>query len=151
MLLSQKRLPARDGAELKEVDQGGGQSSSGNQHGRPVWKNFWRLPIPHKVLIFGWRVAHCGLATQRNKRIRNITASGVVCTIWGMADESKMHALIHCEHAQHLRSALRQEWPLPDEEQFLQLTPPQNLLVLIDNVRTDMGARALLLLWLRGR
>lgn len=63
-----------------------------------------------------------------------------------LVDETEMHALVHCDHARQLRLAMRKEWPLLDEEQFPRLTP-HNLMVLIDNVGTDMGARVLLLLW----
>jgi hypothetical protein len=37
-----------------------GQSTSRNQGDRAIWKNYWRIPIPHKVLVFGWKVIHNG-------------------------------------------------------------------------------------------
>jgi hypothetical protein len=50
--------------------------------------------------------------------------------VW-VEDESAMHALVRCGHAQALREALRQVWNLPDEQQFWQLTP-DNLLTVVD-------------------
>jgi Zn finger protein HypA/HybF involved in hydrogenase expression len=84
-----------------------GQASAARPHGSPVWKAFWKLPIPHKVLIFGWRVANDGLATEVNKKIRKLPVSGT-CSICGREEESVMHALIRCPHALHLRAAMRQ-------------------------------------------
>lgn len=56
----------RLGKELEDVDKEGGQASAAH----PIWKTFWRLPIPHKILIFRWKVAKDGVATEVNKRTR---------------------------------------------------------------------------------
>jgi len=54
---------------------------------------YWKISLPHKVLIFGWKVIHNGLATQPNKQRRNILVSDS-CEICGDAVESVSHALI---------------------------------------------------------
>jgi len=119
--------------------------SSGHQHGSPAWKAFWKIPLPHKVLIFGWKVANKSLATQDNKKRRGIEISSI-CKICGMEEESSMHALVRCYHARSLREAIREEWPLPTESFFLSLTP-ESLIVSTVSQDVDMGARVLLLLW----
>jgi ribonuclease HI len=128
------------------MEEGAGkQTSSGNQEGRPLWKEFWKLPVPHKVAVFGWRVINNGLATQENKKHNKISLTST-CEVCGMEDETVMHALIRCGHAITLRAAMREVWKLPEEEQLLHLTP-MGLLPLLINSDTDVGARLLLLLW----
>uniref|UniRef100_K3ZD33 RNase H type-1 domain-containing protein n=1 Tax=Setaria italica TaxID=4555 RepID=K3ZD33_SETIT len=60
-------LLARD---LQDEERGARQGTSRNQMGIPIWKEYWKIRIPHKVLLFGWKVMKNGLATQDNKRIR---------------------------------------------------------------------------------
>ena len=131
--------------DIQGEEAGTRQMSSGHQHGSPAWKAFWKIPLPHKVLIFGWKVANKGLATQDNKKRRGIEISSI-CKICGMEEESSMHALVRCYHARSLREAIREEWPLPTESFFLSLTP-ESLIVSTVSQDVDMGARVLLLLW----
>jgi hypothetical protein len=97
----------------EELGSGGYQSTSDNAEIRPVWKEYWKISLPHKVLIFGWIVIHNGLATQPNKQRRNIVVSES-CEICGDGVESVSHTLIYCQHAPQLRSAMRLVWVLPD-------------------------------------
>lgn len=53
-------------AKALSDDKGGGQSCSRIQKGRPIWSDYWKIPLPHKVLIFGWKLINNGLATQVN-------------------------------------------------------------------------------------
>lgn len=131
--------------DLQSEEDGTRQMSSSNQNGSPVWKSFWKIPLPHKVLIFGWKVANNGLATQDNKKRRGIEVTSM-CKICGVEEESCMHALIRCNHAKTLRDEMRVVWMLPDENFFLSLTP-ENLVVSVDNQDVDTGAKILLLLW----
>jgi hypothetical protein len=109
------RSAYRLAGRIMEEENGGWQSSSLNQDHRPIWKNFWNMPIPHKILVFGWKVINNGLATQDNKCHRNIVVSDQ-CVICGKKTESGTHALVQCVHANALREAMRQHWILPDEE-----------------------------------
>jgi hypothetical protein len=68
--------------DLAEGDRGSCQSNSANQDGRPIWKSYWKLPIPHKILNFGWKVINKGLATQVNKKRCSIIPDSM-CTICG--------------------------------------------------------------------
>ncbi|RLN32801.1 hypothetical protein C2845_PM03G31430 [Panicum miliaceum] len=131
--------------QLKEEQDGGRQSTSGPHEGRPIWNNYWKLPIPHKILIFGWRTVQEGLPTMHNKKKRNLEVVGT-CKICGVEEESTMHALVRCSHACTLRNAMRQHLLLLDEEQFLQLTP-ESLVETIDRLGTDDGVKLLILLW----
>jgi hypothetical protein len=130
--------------DLAMEEGAGKQSSSRNQEDRPLWKDFWKIPVPHKVAVFGWRVINNGLATQVNKNHNKICLTST-CEVCGMEDETVMHALISCGHAVTLRSAMREVWELSDEEKLLHLT--KGLLPLIIDAGTDVGARLLLLLW----
>jgi hypothetical protein len=131
--------------ELEEEERGGGQSSSRVQEGRPIWKTYWNLPLPHKILIFRWKVMKNGLASQTNKISRHIVTDGT-CEVCGREKESIEHALIQCNHAAALREGMRQFWHLPDEQQFGDISLA-SLLHILDSLGTDMGARVLLLLW----
>lgn len=53
-------------------EHGGGQSTSANLEGRPIWKEYWKILLPHKILIFGWKIMNNGLATQQNKFQRSM-------------------------------------------------------------------------------
>lgn len=101
--------------------------------------------MPHKILNFGLKAINNGLATQCNKMRRKIVPSGT-CEVCGVGEESTMHALAWCPHAVSLRQLMRQQWLLPDEEQFSSLTP-EKLLVKLSELGVDEGARKLLLLY----
>ncbi|CAN6177270.1 unnamed protein product [Urochloa humidicola] len=131
--------------EMENQMSGRGQTSTMINQSSPVWKVFWKIPIPHKVLNFGWKVAQNGLATQDNKKRRKLEVLST-CTICGMMEENAMHALVWCGHAQTLREAMRDEWDLPNEEFFRRLNP-ENLISMVTELDIDAGARVLLLLW----
>lgn len=80
--------------DLKAIQEGGRQSTSRELAGRSLLATYWKLPIPHKILIFGWRAMHNGLATMSNKR-SSIEANST-CKICGIEDETVIHALIKC-------------------------------------------------------
>jgi len=86
---------------LDEEEKGGRQSSSTNSCERSCWKAFWKIPIPHKILIFGWRAINNGLATQSNKNARMLSSGA------------------HMQGHSSGRGALVS---LPDEEQFNSLS-----------------------------
>ena len=81
------RSAYRLGTSLKELDAGHSSSSANPDGARPAWKKLWKLPIPHKVRIFAWKLIHGGLATKSNKKKRKITHNGV-CDLCGSAEES---------------------------------------------------------------
>jgi hypothetical protein len=131
--------------DLADEARGTCQPDSRNQADKPIWKSYLKLPIPHKVLIFGWKVIKNGLATQASKKQRTIVVDST-CTICDREKESTMHALLWCDHTVSLREAMRQFWPLPDEQQLRSLSS-YSLLHHLTSVGTDEAARLLLLLW----
>lgn len=93
---------------------GGGQSTSDNPDARPFWRDYWKMPLPHKILVFGWKIANNGLATQQNKHRRSIVQLDT-CEICGNGAETLNHALVGCTHTTQLLTAMRTFWALPDE------------------------------------
>ncbi|CAN6175074.1 unnamed protein product [Urochloa humidicola] len=130
---------------IYDEEKGAVQQNSVHQDHRPLWKDFWKIPIPHKILNFGWKLIHNGLATRESKRRRSIVVESG-CQVCGTEFESAMHAVIRCNHAKFLRMAMREVWSLPEEEQLCVQTP-ESLLPLIINLGVDDGAKLLLLLW----
>ncbi|KAL9670980.1 hypothetical protein QQ045_008543 [Rhodiola kirilowii] len=43
------------------------------------WKAFWRLPVPRKIKLFGWRCFYDALSVDTNLYVRNINISCPVC------------------------------------------------------------------------
>ncbi|WVZ61314.1 hypothetical protein U9M48_011212, partial [Paspalum notatum var. saurae] len=66
------------------TEKGNDASSSSTGTVRPIWKMFWKLPVPQKVKVFAWRAILDGLGTQQKKEQRNIVLSNA-CEIVGMA------------------------------------------------------------------
>ncbi|WVZ62096.1 hypothetical protein U9M48_011881 [Paspalum notatum var. saurae] len=130
---------------LQENLNGGFQSTSTSTDGRPCWKAYWKIPLPHNVLIFGWKLNKNGLATGENKRRRGIESIDT-CQIYGLEPESSMHAMIRCPHARALRDASREDWKLPEENLLLQLKP-EVLIMFLYSIDVDEAASLLLLLW----
>ena len=56
-------------ALLKKVDWA--ESSSGSRGSR-VWAAIWKLQIPNKIKVFGWRACHDILPTRRNLKKKQI-------------------------------------------------------------------------------
>jgi ribosomal protein L32 len=128
--------------ELRDLDSTG--SSTRPDGERPVWKKLWKLPIPQKVKVFAWKLAHNGLANEGNKKARKIAVLSS-CKLCG-GEETTHHVVIQCPHARNLRQAMRQRWRLPTEEKIM-CAGSEWLLRLIDSSSTDDVGRVLLILW----
>jgi hypothetical protein len=92
-------------------------------------------PSTPKVCIFAWKLAGEGLATQCDRRKRNLT-DVATCHICGRDEESGYHAVVH---------ELRNYLALPEEGKFAH-TDPDWLLLLLNAVRPEVKASVLLLL-----
>lgn len=119
-------------------------SSTQEDGGRPLWKEFWRIKVPHKVRIFGWKFINKVLATRRNKFVRHLEQSGT-CQICGMEEETEAHAMFRCPHAKGLRDAMSEHWKLPSKSQYVGLQL-EGLLHVLSDLDVDQKAQ-LLLLW----
>jgi len=86
------------------------------------WKYFWKFPISHKILNFGWKLMNNGLAMQENKR----RGSMEIMDTWRVAINRKWLCMVwldaHYPHAIWLREATRGHWLLQDEEQYVCVT-----------------------------
>ncbi|GJN27634.1 hypothetical protein PR202_gb15674 [Eleusine coracana subsp. coracana] len=122
------------------------EGSSANPDGsRMLFKKIWSAAVPQKVRVFAWRLAKEGLATQVNRQHRRLIRFGT-CEICGMEDESGFYVVVRCTKAYALRQELRKEWILPEEEQFRD-GGKDWLLILLDLVGENTGARILLMFW----
>ena len=69
-----------------------------------------------------------------------------MCDLCGLYVESEFQALVICDHARNLRSALRKIWALPSEE-LLSYTGPDWLLRLMSHVPKQMAELTAIMLW----
>jgi hypothetical protein len=58
--------------------------------------------VPPKVHISAWKLSLDGLATQCNRKKRNLTEAAT-CHSCGCEDESGYHAIVQCTKAKVLR------------------------------------------------
>lgn len=74
------------------------ESSSGIV-GQSVWRKFWKLKVPNKVKIFGWRACHNALPTGQNLLKRRVL-DVATCEMCTLTAEDCIHALWECGVAQ---------------------------------------------------
>ena len=77
----------------KETD--GMVGSSTGQNRRLIWQRLWRLHLPNKIKIFGWRACHDILPTKDNLVWRRITEDSV-CELCQQGPETGIHVLWDC-------------------------------------------------------
>ena len=83
----------------KEVLHGGNLAeSSRGCVGKEVWAALWKLRIPNKIKVFGWRACNDILPTKQNLSKRKINEDEM-CRICMRFPESVIHALWECEAA----------------------------------------------------
>ncbi|KAG6674749.1 hypothetical protein I3842_15G060700 [Carya illinoinensis] len=60
-----------------------------------IWKNLWKLHIPHRVKVFAWKVCKNILPTLRNLKSRKIIEDANC--LWCQEEEEDVnHALVYC-------------------------------------------------------
>ena len=102
--------------QLRDRENSSCCSSNSNPSGnRSLWNSIWKLNVPQKIKVFLWRVVNHGLATRLNKWKCSLEKDNL-CELCGLQVESEFHALVMCDHARNLRSAMRKFWALPSEE-----------------------------------
>ena len=72
-----------------------------------LWRDVWRVEGPPKLNHFIWRACKGSLAVAERLASRHVAVSSQ-CPVCGCAEESIIHALFECTHAQQLWSA--SEW-----------------------------------------
>lgn len=73
---------------LKRDSNSSASSSISEPGNRSIWDVIWKLNVPEKVKIFGWRVATNSLATKHNTFRRTITVDNT-CDICGVEKEDE--------------------------------------------------------------
>ncbi|CAM8958980.1 unnamed protein product [Rhodiola kirilowii] len=74
------------------------------------WRSFWRLKVPHKLKIFGWRLYHDALPTLQNLERRGCSVVNI-CWHCGTCRENSMHMFRDCSWMK----SLLQGWNIPQE------------------------------------
>ena len=64
-----------------------------------MWAAIWKLQIPNKIKVFGWRACHDILPTRGNLKKKRILLDEL-CPLCGLFQESTIHALWECSAAQ---------------------------------------------------
>ena len=82
----------------QEAEKG---ESSGEVIGGPVWARLWKLKIPNKIKVFGWRACQDILPTRENLARRRIVEDAR-CGVCLSATETEYHALWECGLAQNV-------------------------------------------------
>jgi ribonuclease HI len=123
----------------------GGQSSSEPSGDRGIWNVIWKAKVPPKLKVFAWKAATDTLAVMANVNHR-IKIVSPLCSICGWEVEDGHHALIRCTFARALREELRTSWHLPSESMF-SFDGKEWLLVLLQNLDSEMRAKVIFLLW----
>ena len=62
------------------------------------WKALWKLPLPQRVLLFGWKCLNNAIQVRKLLHSKSIS-SNALCPICNKLEESIEHALFLCEHA----------------------------------------------------
>jgi ribonuclease HI len=122
-----------------------GQSSSEPGGDRKIWDLVWKAGVPPKMRIFAWKAATNTLAV-REALHRRMSKVDPVCIICGRGIEDSHHALVTCTIARVLREEMRQFWPMPSEEVFLQ-SGREWILRLLDQTPARNRDYVIFLLW----
>ena len=69
--------------------------------GREVWKSLWKLKLPNKIKVFGWRACRCILPTRVNLSKKRIIADNR-CEACKTELETEIHAIWNCGVAQDI-------------------------------------------------
>ncbi|CAM8992687.1 unnamed protein product [Rhodiola kirilowii] len=123
-------------------------TSSGGETSRPrvitsFWKSFWRLPVPRKIKIFGWRSFHNTLPVGTTLCARNI-AVDCSCPLCNYKHETQLHVLVQCWWA----NAVWQEMGVLDWLQFGSFSTMADVLFyLCSYMDPKSAACALVTLW----
>ena len=85
-----------------KIDKGVGldQMFHGAVGGR-VWKVLWKLKVPNKIKVFGWR-ACCNILPTQVNLIRKRIIEDNRCEACKTEPETKVHALWNCGVAQDI-------------------------------------------------
>jgi len=75
------------------------EESSGSKNRCMIWPKLWKLHIPNKIKMFGWKVCQDILPIRENLVCQRIIKDGT-CEFCIQASESMLHILWECGVAQ---------------------------------------------------
>lgn len=95
---------------------------SSSPKGRQVWSKLWKLRVPNKIKVFGWRGCHNILPTRDNLVRRKILEDDG-CMLYSRMAETGVHALWECAVAKDVWSSsmIRLQKCGQDQQDVLQL------------------------------
>lgn len=75
-----------------------GYHNQANTNNLSHWKKHWKINLPPKILMFGWKCINNGIVVNVlcNSKVREVDK---ICPLCKSYDETIEHALFHCEHA----------------------------------------------------
>ncbi|CAL1375471.1 unnamed protein product [Linum trigynum] len=79
------------------------------------WKWMWGLNLPPKLKFFIWRCSRNGLATKARLFHRKC-APNPTCQVCNNPNESLLHCLLYCPHANEAWSSIFPSLPLPPQD-----------------------------------
>ncbi|KAL9666523.1 hypothetical protein QQ045_000857 [Rhodiola kirilowii] len=104
---------------LKGIDRGEDIGVSYQSQTQKFWKEYWKMAVPRKVKIFGWRGFHAALPTGISLHRRGLE-NNVGCGECGYNIETYSHAFLHCwfVKAVWIQLGLPELCDLPDSVSF---------------------------------
>ncbi|CAM8982876.1 unnamed protein product [Rhodiola kirilowii] len=81
--------------QLKTTSETVNVGCSDLSQSKKFWQDFWKMSVPRKIKIFGWRGYHAGLPTGISLHRRGLT-NDVGCGNCGFKIETYSHVFIHC-------------------------------------------------------
>ena len=81
------------------------------------WRKYWKIRIPRKILIFGWRGFHKILPTTKGLKRRNKSGHSN-CPICSFGEDSNAHAIFWCIFAQELWGLLEYPFLVGQKEEI---------------------------------
>ena len=109
------------------------------------WPQLWEVPVPSKIRVFVWRLAHTSTPTGLVRHERNIEDSPS-CSICGANEDTWLQSLFSCSMA-------RCVWALCDEALLEHVISNQNsdarlgLFWLFESTTQDDLTRVLVTMW----
>jgi hypothetical protein len=91
-----------------ENEQKGGQSSSNlragdvDKGGEDFWRCIWRTPIPPKMKLFVWRMAHNSLAIRPNLGVWGVENDNIKCLFCNVDTGKGAHLFFKCDHVKEV-------------------------------------------------
>ena len=108
------------------------------------WKKIWSIPLPNKIRLFIWRMAHHSLPL-RMKLIRRGMDVSPKCPICYRIDEDGGHCFFKCKKVKEIWRALQLE---DIRVSLLTCSNPQDVIEEIFKLQEEHSTKIFILLWI---